>query len=366
VLDFDLETYVDPGPFVPRAERAALVGKLIAASVRSEFSNEPISEIVERDYKAHANVLSVLGIKSAQGPAQSNQPSWASELTQDVLAAFHEQATHRTAFSLAQMFDLDGYRQIVLPTRERGLNMAGGFRSEGDPIRVGGLSLGSKTLQPYSAGVIYTASDEVSERTDFDRIAMAAVVEDTRAFVDRTCFSDQPAVAGVSPAGLLFGVTPESLAGAGTMQSDVRRLLVAGANFKRPAFVCHPNVAQALSMARNTNGTPFYPTMLPNRMINGVGVVASTAIAADRLILIDRDAFAATFRLVSVLATKEGTVVEDDAAPGTIDTPAGAPVRSLFQTASRAVRVVYELDWTMLRSGSVKFVGGINLTDWEA
>lgn len=365
MLDFDLDNYVDPGVFVPRPERAGLVGKLIAAAVRAEFSNEPVSTILERDFRKHASVLSVLNIKTAQGPAQSDTPSWAGVLTQDVLAAFHEQATHKTAFGLATHYDLAGFQQIVIPTRERGLNMAGGFRSEGEPIRVGGLSLGSKTLTPYSAGVIYAASDEVSERTDFDQIAMAAVIEDTRAFVDRTCFGNQPAVPGVSPAGLLNGVMPEATAAAGSMQADVRRLLVAGANFKRPCFVCHPNVAQSLAMARNANGSPAFPTMQPNRMLNGVGVVLSTAIAADLLILLDRDAFAATFRLASILATREGTIVEDDAAPGSIDTP-NASVRSLFQTASRAVRVTYELDWSMLRTGSIKFIDSINLANWEA
>ena len=90
-------------------------------------------------------------------------------------------------------------------------------------------------------------------------------------------------------------------------------------------------------------------------------IAPSAAVPADRVIAADAAAL-----LVSVdpapeiLTAEEGTIHMSDVPLEIVsDSPATAdPVRSLFQTASTAARVLHDLAFAKRRSGAVAYVDG--------
>jgi hypothetical protein len=93
-------------------------------------------------------------------------------------------------------------------------------------------------------------------------------------------------------------------------------------------------------------------------------VVTSTNVPAQVVFLIDAAEVYFAGGAPRFMGTEVATLHEEDTSPaaivgGTTGTPAPAtPVRSLFQTNSAALRCVWELDWTVMRTGAVQTITG--------
>ena len=91
---------------------------------------------------------------------------------------------------------------------------------------------------------------------------------------------------------------------------------------------------------------------------------------AKRLILVDAGNFAsAEGDTPDIASTREVALHEEDTTPlplvgGTVQPPVigsvAAPVRSTFQTASIAIRLLQDVTWTMTRAGRAAYVDTVS------
>jgi len=224
------------------------------------------------------------------------------------------------------------------------------FVAEGAPIPVRQFVSSGPTLTPYKLASILVLTAELMDYTNADTLMRAALTESVAVGLDKILFSNQAAVPGLHPAGLLNGVaalTPTA-AGAGAMAGDITKLLTAIAAVAGGGFFIVAAAGQAvmlqLGLARE----------VPN-------VWASSALPAGTVIAIAPRAFVSIIEAPRVDSSIQATLHMDDA-PAEISTGAAvlaAPTRSLFQTDSAGLRVIAPASWGLRAPGAVAWMSGV-------
>jgi HK97 family phage major capsid protein len=208
-------------------------------------------------------------------------------------------------------------------------------------------------------------SDPSAEAIVRDMLADAVIAR-----IDTTLFSTDAAVTGVSPAGLLNGVT----AVAGPADNSQEEIICAilrlwsawdSTNLgSRPAYYTTPAVARALAWLRDPLGNRAFPGVtMTGGDLGGVPVRVSNYLAEGGdhpLILVDE---------AEIYVADDGSVNLDTSTEASIemsDTPAGSSsptvaasgtmLVSMFQTNSLAIRAERPIWWGARRSGAVAFI----------
>jgi hypothetical protein len=114
-----------------------------------------------------------------------------------------------------------------------------------------------------------------------------------------------------------------------------------------------------LSLTQNAGGDfPFAQEISQNRF-QGYGVIQSTTVPAAVVILLDAaDFFSATGDEPRFDVSDQAVLHMEDTTPvqiGTAGSPnvVAAPVRSMFQTDSLALRMILPMAWAMRRTGVI-------------
>jgi Phage capsid family len=349
----------------------------------------PEQVMMERygDDAATKAVVGQLVTKATQNPAMTNVAGWASQLVRDGWLSFMDILSPASIIPRLglQSYSFDGFESLTIPMRTGSAltdnNLAASWRKEGDPIRVGSVSLSSKKLTPKSMGVIGTFTKELLARSTPNIEAMIRqwILNDTAITLDSYFVSNMAAVAGLRPAGIANGVVgvPSTGATAANIMEDLKTAFaaLASANLgSRPVLICHPNNAFALSMSLTATGTAAFPTAAAGTLF-GAQIISSTTVPVDVVLLVDASelAFAGglqTMEFSDVATIHEEYLPHHNRVSGAID-PAGvlplvdaaaapaSPVRSLFQTHSAGVKAVYGIDWAITRTGAVQIITGV-------
>ena len=214
-------------------------------------------------------------------------------------------------------------------------------------------------------------SDPSAEALVRDSLADAVIAK-----IDADLFDpDAAAVANVSPAGLLNGVTP--VAGpAGTDPDDIRcallRLWAAwDSTFMgaRPAYYTTPAVARYLAFARDALGNVAFPGVTPNGgTLDGIPLRVSQYLAnnggsaGSPFILVDEaEVFLADDGNVTLDASEQASIEMSDTPVGSSNpTVAASSVNlvSMWQTNSIALRAERFVWWGLRRSGAIQWIDG--------
>lgn len=211
-------------------------------------------------------------------------------------------------------------------------------------------------------------SDPSAEAIVRDMLADAVIAR-----IDTTLFSDDAAVTGVSPAGLLNGVTP--VAGpADLSQEEVACAILrlwAGWDATnlgaRPAYYTTPAVARALAWQRDPLGNAAFPGItMTGGTINGVPVRVSNYLAdlattgGHPLILVDEaEIYVADDGSVSLDTSTEASIEMSDTPSGSSSptvAASGTMLVSMFQTNSLAIRAERPIWWGARRAGAVAWI----------
>lgn len=199
-------------------------------------------------------------------------------------------------------------------------------------------------------------SRELAKRSDAESIFLRMMAEDVSAGLD-AAFLATSAGSAIQPAGLLYNVSPLTPSGAGgktAIESDLSLLAfaVATGGSGNATFIVAP---QRLAQAR----------ILVPEIVANADIVASAAVPADRVIAVDGPSLLASVDpSPDIERATEGTLHMSDVPLEIVDDngTVADPVRSLWQTASIALRVIHELDFVKRRSGAVAYM---NSTNWE-
>jgi HK97 family phage major capsid protein len=340
----------------------------LAASVQ----NKSVEQVVSERYSKDDTFKDYLVSKATQNPAQTNVPGYVQELVQPVaLQGFMDDL--RPASVIARLpffqvsFGANNWAGAKFIWRDRSKKAAAAYRAEGAPAVVRGLQFTSKTLPPYLMSVITHATKEAVRYStgDLEGILRNAMIEDTAEYLDTSVLSTMAAVSGVSPAGLLVGVTPKVSAGQDydQVQADVRAMLapfIAANATRRLYWVMNSSTVLQLQGVLNALGDPAYAAELATGRFAGLPFVASTTVDKDVIILIETAEVAFALSAPEISTSMEATLHEEDTAPAQVG-GSTTPVRSLFQTNSWAIKTDWVESHLVMRTPAV---GILDISAW--
>ena len=328
--------------------------------------------------RGHDVLRETLLTRAQQDPAFTFVPGYAQELVHNTYAAFMDVLKGTSAVAKIA-FRSDSFANgtpIVIPYRVDKEpypdNFEAAFRREGDPIRVGRLKTGAKTLYPYSMGVIGDFSRELLRRStpSIETMIREAMIDDTATILDNLVFGATAAVTGVRPAGLTNGIAAADTHAAtatptiADIDSDLNKLvkqLVAVRHMGGPSTAWVMNTANAVNLSSLTNalgGAAFPGTSAQGGTLKGYPVAASSYFPLDQVLLVDGAGIFMAGGTPEFEMSTEATLHEENTSPLQVG-GATTPVRSLFQTNSAALRMIEEISWELLRAGAVQQLTGV-------
>lgn len=356
-----------PGDMVIRAAAISLLSHVT--------QRDPITVLEER-YRDHE--ATNMFVRAAVDPAKTTVSGWASELIETETVAFLETLRDvsfypRLASMGANLQFGPGRGQIKIPARSSTPSISGSFVAEGSPIPVRRFGLTSATLSPHKMGVISYFTREMAKYStpQIENLLRQYIREDTADTID-TLLIDTTAGSGTRPAGLLYNLAalPASSAGGwAAIMEDIDTLAApfdaakAGRN-----LVLLMNKREARKLAFTPGPDDRLGSMRQILTESGITPIGSVTVPAGRLIMIDAADFATAAGDQPEFDVSEQAVIHaEDTAPAQIGTAGSpntvaAPVVSMFQTASLALRMLLDITWAMRRTGMVQWIDG---ADWS-
>jgi len=371
-----------PFNFTPKKMKA--IDYLVRDGVVQLFSHrlhKPIDDVRRAIYGEDEATKAFIEFsqKAATAPAMTNVSGWAQELVQQVNAEFLEPLKAKAIYprlaqaGLALTFGRNG--KIVIPTRSATPTIAGSFVGEGNPIPVRQGAFTSSTLTPKKMAVITTWTREIDEHSvpAIEGLLRDAIQQDTATAIDSVLLDANPATA-IRPPGLLNGVaalTATTGGGFNALVGDLKQLsgaLITGTqgHVRNMVWLMNPQqvLSIALTAAPGVGAFPFKEEisrgqLLTNTVIDSGTVPLGTVIVVDAADFVTVGGEAPRFEI-----SDQATLHMEDTAPLAISTPGtpatvAAPVRSLWQTDSMALRLILPLNWTLRRTGVVAWTQSV-------
>jgi len=342
----------------------------------------PQTESVVRLLKAQsegANLEDLMKIKATVAAGDTINATWAAPLVDQATIAgeFLEYLRPRTLIGQAN------FRPVMFNVRI-GSQTGGGtayWVGQGKAKPVTALAFGADTI-PFSK--VATIAVITQELARFSDPKAEAIVRDTLADavierIDTDLFDpDKAAVANVSPAGLLNGVTPVTVQpiDPSDPESIACALMALWAPWDstnlgaRPAYYTTPAIARLLAFRRYAlSGQSVYPNMTPTGgSIDGIPVRVSQYLANNGgsggapFILVDEsEVYLADDGSVTVDASEQASIEMSDTPAGSSNpTVAASSVNlvSMWQTNSIAIRAERYIWWGKRRVGAVQWIDG--------
>lgn len=340
----------------------------------SHISGQPIERVLEDRYPGHEATAAVT--RTAIAVATTTTSGWASQLVETATAEFLALLPPSSVYPVLRSMGTSltfgpNSGAIKIPFSSSTTALAGGFVLEGDPIPVGRMTLDSVSLTPHKFGIIVPMTKEVMRYTNpaLEAIVRSELLARTAIKLD-SLLIDTTAGSATRPAGLRYGVSPVASGYAGgdykAFLEDMKALLAPfdTANAGRSlALLMNPAQARAIRMMEGPNSSGFG---WANQFLADFRQVVSTSITSGIVIAVDTADFVTSTGDTPMFETSDQATIhmEDSPAPlSAVDTPntVAAPIRSMFQTNSVALKMTLDVTWAMRRSGMVQWVNG---TSW--
>lgn len=239
----------------------------------------------------------------------------------------------------------NGAVQISVPT----LTMPNAaWLAEGAAIPVvEGVASLSTMINPYKLGVITTLTNEMIRNTsNAEQLVRQTLLENAGPALDLAMFSEDPAVPGVKPAGILNGVAPlaaSSGTGYDAMVADIAAIATAlapASGGSEPVLVAGPG--QFVPLGMNAH--------------NPWSVLMSTAVPAGTVIGIVPAALATVVEPPRIEAAAPMVQMDDQPSAD----PMVGPTISLYQTDSIGLRFILPATWIVRSPNGVAWIESTN------
>ena len=183
--------------------------------------------------------------------------------------------------------------------------------------------------------------------------------------VDTTFLSANAAVSGVSPAGILNGVSALAPSGAdaAAVRADMLSLYSSFLSNKSASGLVQimtPSMAKALALLVNALGQPEFVGLNANggTLLGDPVYTGDNVTPGNWILLKPSDIWKIGDSGVQVSMSDTATIEQNDAPQGASDTPtaASATLVSMWQTESVAFKVVRRINYAKRRAGAVAFL----------
>lgn len=301
---------------------------------------------------------------------------WASQLVETATADFMELLSPmsvypRLAARSGRLAFGPNSGAIKVPFESSSPSVSGSFVLEGAPIPVRRIGVDSTTLTPHKMGVISTFSRELAKYSNpqIESLLRRRILRDTAITIDTLLF-DTTAGSATRPAGLLNGVSAITASSEGGYQAILDDIAALAAPFDAAnagrdlVLVMNPAQARKLRMQPGPDGTFGWA----GTIMDEFAVMSSTSITSGTVIMLDAADFLTAAGDTPEFDVSESAVLHmEDTTPleivsGTGPTTAD-PVRSMFQTATMALRMLLDITWSMPRSGMIQYTTSVTWGD---
>jgi len=198
-----------------------------------------------------------------------------------------------------------------------------------------------------------------------EALVQADLIKATAQGIDTTFLGNAAAVANVSPAGMLNGVTPVAATGTDyeSLRKDVQAVLApfiaANYNLSSAVFLMSPARALAIGSMLTPLGVLAFPSLtMEGGYLMGVKVITSNNVAGNVIDLIIQDeVFLSEDAGPQIDISTEASIIMDSA-PGTGAALTAQPV-SMFQNSLVALRIGQFINWQKRRTLAVGQISAV-------
>jgi len=224
-------------------------------------------------------------------------------------------------------------------------------------------------LAPQKVGALAVVSNELlrDSSPSAERMVRDALAEASAQRVDTTFLSTSAASSGISPAGILNGLTANVSAGttADDLRDDlaglVQHFIALKYQMSGLAIVTTPAIAMQIQLLRNALGQREFPDASMNGgTLEGFPVYVGHNVGTGDLIMMStRDIWKIGDGGVMVSISREATIEQDTEPTGATDTPATMTKKftNMFQSESTAIKIVRSINYAKRRASAVAFIG---------
>jgi HK97 family phage major capsid protein/HK97 family phage prohead protease len=352
--------------FKGQAQTRLFIAKALAFMSMREGNYVSPAQVAEARWgKSHPKLVQY--IKAAVAGAGTGSGEWGAELAQAdqrYTGDFIEYLYGQTIYDRLPLRPVPGRVHI------KGQDGAatGYWVGESKAIPASKADYSDVELSPLKVGALAVCSKEwVRDASPAGEMLIRdAIVQASSQRVDTTFLSATAASAGVSPAGLLNGVTAVTSSGgdADALRADFQELaapFIANKNSLGLHIITTPSLGMAIGMMVNALGQPEFPGISENggTLFNKPVHTGDNVGPGDIILLKPSDIWKIDDRGVEVSMSDQATIEQNDAPQGASDTPtaASATLMSMFQTESIAFKVVRSINFQKRRSHAVQFIG---------
>lgn len=315
--------------------------------------------------KTHPKLVQYIRAAVAGGGTGSGE--WGAELAQSDARFTGDFIEYLYSMTVYDKLPL---REIPARVHVKGQDGAhtGYWVGESKPIPMSKSDYSSVELTPLKVAALTVLSMELLEdsQPSAEMLVRDALVESCSQRIDTTFLSATAASAGVSPAGLLNGLTAITPSGTdlAAVRADMQSLIYPFITNKHATgitLVMNPATALALSWMYGSLDQRAFPDINQSGgSLNGMPVVVGENVTAGNIIAIrPQDVWKIGDSGVQISMSREATIEQQDDPTGATDTPVGVTTTNLtnmFQEESVAFKVVRRINFQKRRSTSVVYI----------
>lgn len=340
----------------------------IAKALAFARGENPIAIAQDRWGKTHPKLVEFMRAAVPGGGTGSGE--WGAELAQNDLRYTGDFIEYLYGMTV---FDKLGLREVPAKVRIKGQD--GAFtanwvgESKAIPMSKGDYS--QVDLDPLKVAALTVISMELLEDSSpaAEMLVRDGLSQASSQKVDTTFLSAAAASAGVSPAGILNGVSAIQASGTdlAASRADMQSLLYPFVQNKMATgitLVMNPATAMALSFMYGSLDQRAYPDISQTGgTLNGLPVVVGDNVTPGQIIAIrTSDVWRIGDSGLRISMSREATIEQTDNPSGATDTPVGATttyLTSMFQEESVAFKVVRRINFQKRRSTAVQYLDNV-------
>jgi hypothetical protein len=361
-----MTTFLLRKPDVDEAFEGQSFTRLLIARACARFTDMSAGVIAQKRWGEKYPQL-VSRIKASVAGGGTGSGEWGSELAQSDTKFTGDFVTYLYSQTV---FDRLPLRPVPARVHVKGQDGAGTgyWVGESKSIPASALDTSDVELTPLKVGALCVLSNELLMDGDpaAELMVRDALVQASSQRTDTTFLGSAAAVAGVSPAGILNGVSSLGNAGsdADAVRADIMALyapFITAKNASNLAFIMTPAMAKAISLMRNAFGQrEFEGLNASGGTLEGDPVYTGDNVGSGDLILLKpSDIWKIGDSGVQITMSDVATIEQDTTPTGASDTPVAASQNmvSMFQSESTAFKLVRRINYAKRRTGVVQYIG---------
>jgi HK97 family phage prohead protease len=356
--------------FLGQSETRKIIAKAMAVAMLKQGNPVRPSDIAEMRWgKTNPMLVQVMKVNEVAGGGSGSGEAWAELVSADnrYTGDFIEFLYSKTVYDRLPL------REVPANVAIKGMDGAftGYWTGESKAIKMSQGSGSTTSLTPLKVAALTVLSNELirDSSPSAEMIVRDGLEEALRQVVDTTFLSADAISSGISPAGILNGVSAKTSDGDDitSVYTDWKALMadfITAKNTEGLYVVTTPTLATALGLMRNALGMAEFTGINTNGgTFQGLPVLTGNNVGSgDFILLKPSEIWRIADQGVQVSVSQEATIEQSSAPVGETDTPVAMTeyMTSMFQEESTAFKVVRSVNFLKRRSTAVSYVGDAN------